>query len=87
MEHGQLRSDAVDGGGSGSDVVQICLMEHEGIVVKPEKMSRVRGFFDSEQIVPIARGLRCIGVDPFENCASGELALENVSLRNLQGRI
>jgi hypothetical protein len=51
-------------------------MEHEGIMVKSEKMSRVRCLFNSKQIIPIARGLGRVGVDPFKNCTCGELALE-----------
>jgi len=41
LEHGQLRRHPIDGGSRCSDVVQVCLMEHERIMVKAEKMSRV----------------------------------------------
>jgi hypothetical protein len=75
LEHRQLLGYTVDCRFGGSHIVQICLMEHEGVMVKAEKMSRVRCLLNIQQSVPIARGLRRVGVDPFKNCTSGKLAL------------
>jgi hypothetical protein len=76
LQHGQLLRYAIDDCLACSHVVQIRLVEHEGVVVKPEKMSSVRCLLNSQQCIPIARGLRRVCVDPFKNCACGKLALD-----------
>jgi hypothetical protein len=75
LEHGQLLRYAIDDCLACGHIVQIGLMKHEWVMVKSEKMSRVRCLFNSQQIIPIAGGLRRIGIDPLKNCACGKLTL------------
>ena len=46
LEHGELRRDSVNDGVGCGHVVEIGLMEHEGIMVKPEKMACVCSFLN-----------------------------------------
>jgi hypothetical protein len=75
LQQGQLLGYAIDDCFVCGNIVQIGLMEHEWVMMKSEKMSRVCCLLNSQQIVPIAGGLRSIGVDPLKNCARGKLAL------------
>ena len=75
LDHGQLLRYAIDDCLACGHIVQIGLMKHEWVMVKSEKMSRVRCLLNSQQIIPIAGGLRRVGVDPLKNCAGGKLAL------------
>jgi len=53
-------------------------MKHVRVVMEAEKMSRVGGFLNCKQGVPVAAASR--GVDPFQNSACRELTLCRVSL-------
>ena len=59
-------------------------MEHVWVVVKPEKMSCVCSLFNGQQRIPVAGGLRRVGIDPFKNCARGKLALDLLALHSCQ---
>lgn len=75
LEHRQLLGYSVDHCVSCGHVVEIRLMEHKRVVMEAEKMARIGGFFNTEESVPVAGRSGCIGVDPFEDGAGGELAL------------
>ena len=75
LKHGQLLGDTVDDGVPCRHVIQVGLMEHEWVMVKAEKMARVGGFFDGQQVIPITRGSRSVGVDPFKDRTGRKLAL------------
>jgi hypothetical protein len=75
LEHGHLCGYSVDDCLACGHVVEIRLMEHEGIVVQAEEVASVRRFLHCEEVIPITGGSRSVGVDPFEDGASRKLAL------------
>ena len=75
LEHGQLRGNTVDNCVWCRDVVQVCLMEHEWIVVQTQEMARVCRLFNTQERVPITSWGWCVGIVPFGNSTVGKLAL------------
>lgn len=67
-----------------SEIIQIRLVEHEGVVMQAEKMTGIGIFLELQECVPITVASRSI--DPFQDGAWRQLTLHHVSRQEMRVR-
>jgi hypothetical protein len=86
LEQRQLGGHAINCSRASGNIVEVCLMEHERIVMKAKQMACISCLLQCQECIPIARS--CRSIDPLEDSTSWKLALWKLArvtmLRNVR---